>query len=284
MLGVGWTEMLVIGIVALIVIGPKELPAMMGRIGKFAGTIRRMGQDFQRELNKTTNLDEIKNLRTSVTQPLKATADAIRKEFNATTSTGAVQPSGVIKPADPKAESVVDEIKAAAGMAPAAAPAMTPTKTVLPFTAAAAAAQAAAANAPPATSAAPPIKAKRAPKVKLPAETPVVAADLPAPVKSIAPARKTAARKSIESPAPVEAIAPAKKPAAAKTAPTETAAAKKPAAARKPATAKPAAPTPAAVETAPAKAAPLKKPAAKATASKAPATRKPAAKPAAGKA
>ena len=47
MLGVGWTEMLLIGVVALIVIGPKELPALMHRVGKFAGTIRRMGQDFQ---------------------------------------------------------------------------------------------------------------------------------------------------------------------------------------------------------------------------------------------
>ena len=85
MLGVGWTEMLVIGVVALIVIGPKDLPVMMGRIGKFAATIRRMGSEFQRELNKTTGLNEITNLRNSVTAPLKATADAIRKEFNTTT-------------------------------------------------------------------------------------------------------------------------------------------------------------------------------------------------------
>ena len=43
MLGVGWTEMLVIGVVALIVIGPKELPALMQKLGRFAGTVRRMG-------------------------------------------------------------------------------------------------------------------------------------------------------------------------------------------------------------------------------------------------
>src|SRR5215475_6302209 len=123
MLGVGWTEMLVIGVVALIVIGTKDLPAMMRRVGQFAGTIRRMGSEFQRELNKTTGLNEITNLRNSVTAPLKATADAIRKEFNTTTATGEVKPSGAIKPADPKVESVVDEIKAAAGIAtPAAAP------------------------------------------------------------------------------------------------------------------------------------------------------------------
>ena len=118
MLGLGWTEMLVIGIVALIVIGPKDLPVVMNRIGKVAGQIRRMGTEFQREINKTTGLDEVRNLRTSITAPLQKTAEEIRKEFN-TMTPGGPKPSGVIKPADPAAESVVDEIKAAAGMAPA---------------------------------------------------------------------------------------------------------------------------------------------------------------------
>jgi sec-independent protein translocase protein TatB len=118
MLGLGWTEMMVIGVVALIVIGPKDLPLVMNRIGKIAGQIRRMGNDFQREINKTTGLDEVRNLRNSITAPLKKTSDEIRKEFNAMTPNGP-KPSGVIKPSDPKAESVVDEIKAKAGMTPA---------------------------------------------------------------------------------------------------------------------------------------------------------------------
>src|SRR3989337_799629 len=98
MLGVGWTEMLVVGVVALIVIGPKELPALMQKLGRFAGTVRRMGADFQRELNKTPGLDEVRNLRPSITQPLKATTDAIRKEFNTTTAAGVTKPSGALKP------------------------------------------------------------------------------------------------------------------------------------------------------------------------------------------
>lgn len=240
MLGVGWTEMLVIGVVALIVIGPKELPALMHRVGKFAGTIRRMGSDFQRELNKTTGLNEITNLRQSVTQPLKATADAIRKEFNTTTATGEVKPSGAIKPADPKVESVVDEIKAAAGIATpvaAAAPVMTPI-------------------AQPAEAPKAPVKAARQVKIKAPAASKVATADI-APAKKATPK----AKKPIDSPAPVEAIAPAKaaparkaavkvaKPVAkaegvaAKTAPAKAAKAvvAEPAAAKKPAAKKPAA-------------------------------------------
>ncbi|MHB1102615.1 MAG: Sec-independent protein translocase protein TatB [Devosia sp.] len=192
MLGVGWTEMLVIGVVALIVIGPKELPALMQKLGRFAGTVRRMGADFQRELNKTTGLDEVKNLRTAITAPLKQTTDAIRKEFNTIGSTGAVQPSGVIKPADPKAESVVDEIRATAGIKAAQTPA-----------------------APAVTAAAAPMvaprKAKRVVKAKPAPTAPVVATEL-APVKP-AP-KKTAAKVApVESPAPVEARAPVEKPA-----------------------------------------------------------------------
>jgi sec-independent protein translocase protein TatB len=196
MLGVGWTEMLVIGVVALIVIGPKELPAVMNRIGKFAGTIRRMGAEFQRELNKTTGLNELTSLRNSVTAPLRATADAIRKEFNSVTPSGTVEPSGALKPQDPKGESVVDEIKAAAGLAPGVA----------------------------STDAAPaaPAKPKRAPRIKaVQPDAPVVAADL-APLDAQKSATKPkAAPKPKATPATANTAAAAKgAPATAKSTPT----------------------------------------------------------------
>ena len=119
MLGLGWTEMLVIGVVALIFIGPKDLPVVMGRIGKVIGQVQRLGREFQREINKTTGLDEVRNLRTSITSPLKKTADEIRKDFNAIGKDGKEQPSGALKPTDPNTESVVEAIQQQAGMAPA---------------------------------------------------------------------------------------------------------------------------------------------------------------------
>lgn len=120
MLGVGWTEMLVIGIVALIVIGPKDLPMMMGRLGKAVSTIRRMGAEFQREINKTTGLDTVADLRRSITEPLKKSAAEITREFNKPLAGGGVAPSGAIKPAVAGTESVVDEIHQKVGMTPAA--------------------------------------------------------------------------------------------------------------------------------------------------------------------
>lgn len=208
MLGVGWTEMLVIGVVALIVIGPKDLPDLMNKIGRFAGSIRRMGQDFQRELNKTTGLDQVRNLRSTITAPLKATTDAIRKEFNATTASGTVEPSGALKPADPKAESVVNEIHAAAGM--------TPKPTPLPLTPKAAMEQAIAqklAETAPAASAAAPVAAAPLAPVPVKAARPKPKAKPEAAPDPVPAAPKAAARKrvaKVESPAPVEAIAPAK--------------------------------------------------------------------------
>lgn len=205
MLGVGWTEMLVIGVVALIVIGPKELPALMQKLGRFAGTVRRMGADFQRELNKTTGLDEVRNLRSAITAPLKQTTDAIRKEFNTISSTGAVQPSGVIKPADPAVESVVDEINAAAGIKAPPTPADAMREAV---TKAAAAPGIAAAATPIA-----PMKTRRATKAKAAPTTPVQSADLAPVPASPAPKRAAAEAKPVASPAPAKAP---RKPAAKK--------------------------------------------------------------------
>lgn len=189
MLGLGWTEMLVIGVIALIVIGPKDLPVVMSRVGKVVGQIRRMGSEFQREINKTTGLDEVRNLRNSIAAPLKKTSEEIRKEFNAMTPNGP-KPSGMIKPANPAAESVVEEIRAQAG---------------LPAAQSAEAATAAAAEPVPAVSA--PVKAKTPPRVKAAPTQPVVTTELgslepvphPAEAEPVAkPARKSRTPKVTE--------------------------------------------------------------------------------------
>jgi sec-independent protein translocase protein TatB len=51
MLDIGWTELLVIGVVALIVVGPKDLPMMFRALGRFTGRMRGMARDFQRAMD-----------------------------------------------------------------------------------------------------------------------------------------------------------------------------------------------------------------------------------------
>jgi sec-independent protein translocase protein TatB len=217
MLGFGWTEMLVLGVIALIVIGPKELPALMQKLGRFAGTVRRMGADFQREISKSTGLDEVRSLRNSITQPLKTTTDAIRREFNTTTPSGEVKPSGALAPADPKAESVVNEIHAAAGMkAPAR---FVPGRAeALPKPARKSAAESKALPGP-AAPATVPVRAKRVTRAKPAPSSPVAVADLEpvppepqqAPAASPVAAPKPARRASSKG-----AATPAAAPATAK--------------------------------------------------------------------
>jgi sec-independent protein translocase protein TatB len=217
MLGLGWTEMLVVGVIALIVIGPKDLPVVMNRIGKVAGQIRRMGSEFQREINKSTGLDEVRSLRNSITAPLKKTTDDIRKEFNAMTPTGP-KPSGVIKPTDPDAESVVDEIKAKAGMIPPkTADQIAAESGFKPAGPAPKAAKPAPAPAANATVKKAPVKAKAAPTrpVVTTELAPIEAVPAPAETQPVAkPARKPRTSKVVtEKPVPALPTEPADSPA-----------------------------------------------------------------------
>lgn len=113
MLSIGWPEMMIVAAAALIIVGPRDLPNMLRTIGKVAGQARRMGNDFRRELNKVAAVDDVANIKKSITQPLKDVRSDIDSEFNKITDKG-VEPTGVIKPTDPNTESVYDEIKSAA--------------------------------------------------------------------------------------------------------------------------------------------------------------------------
>lgn len=240
MLGIGWTEMLVIGVVALIVIGPKDLPVVMGRVGKIIGQIQRMGREFQREINRSTGLDEVRNLRSTITDPLKKTADEIRKEFNAIGKDGQQTPSGALKPTDPKVESVADAIKEKAGMAPVKS--STELATDYGFKPTAAKPVAGKKTTPPAFSDTATAKAAAKPAKKAAKPKPkAAAADAPAePVKAVRPrtvkavapetepapakpARKPRAKRAAIAEPGVDAVPAPKKPRAPRKKPAETA-------------------------------------------------------------
>jgi sec-independent protein translocase protein TatB len=63
MLDMSWGEIMVIGAVALIVIGPKDLPKALRTVGQVTGKLRRMAADFQGQFNEAmreAELDEVK--------------------------------------------------------------------------------------------------------------------------------------------------------------------------------------------------------------------------------
>ncbi|SLN77223.1 Sec-independent protein translocase protein TatB [Oceanibacterium hippocampi] len=63
MLDIGWAEMMVVAVVAIIVIGPKDLPKALSTVGKLVGKARAMAREFQsglEDIAREAELDEIK--------------------------------------------------------------------------------------------------------------------------------------------------------------------------------------------------------------------------------
>ena len=81
MFQIGWAEMMVIGVVALIVIGPEDLPDMFRQLGRFTAKLRSMGREFQRAMDqasKDTGLKDVAKDLAAVTSPKSMGLDAVK--------------------------------------------------------------------------------------------------------------------------------------------------------------------------------------------------------------
>jgi sec-independent protein translocase protein TatB len=159
--GIGGFEILVIGLVALLVVGPKDLPMLMRKVGQFVAKARGMANEFRASFDEMARQSELDDLRKEVEalrtgqgmHPLGAEAEAafkdIRKDLEApldapalaapaTVSTGVDEWPDEFQPAaEPVVESVVAEPKAKAAAKPktARAPAKSGAKTAAKATA-----------------------------------------------------------------------------------------------------------------------------------------------------
>ena len=72
MFDIGWSELVVIGIVALIAIGPKELPGVLRAVGHWVGKIRRMATEFQGQFQEAMREAEVADLKKQFDDASKA--------------------------------------------------------------------------------------------------------------------------------------------------------------------------------------------------------------------
>lgn len=112
MFDIGFSEIVVVGVVALIVIGPERLPKVARTLGHMAGRLQRYVNEVKADINREMELDELRKLQSQVR---KAAQDI---EQSVTQAAHEVQ-SGV--------RSMETELNEAAAMASEGAPAETPT-------------------------------------------------------------------------------------------------------------------------------------------------------------
>jgi sec-independent protein translocase protein TatB len=148
MFDISWTEFLLIGVVALIVIGPKELPAVMRSLGQWTRKIRSMAADFQNQFHEAMreaemadlkkqvddlasdvkNYDPLKDVRADVEGIGKDLDDRVKKAPEKRSSTGeasppdnaAAAPAAEALPITEAATELRDKEVAATGVGPVA--------------------------------------------------------------------------------------------------------------------------------------------------------------------
>ena len=66
MFDISWSELLILGVVTLVFVGPKELPALMRTLGKYAGVVRRHANEFKSQFDAAMREAELESMREEV--------------------------------------------------------------------------------------------------------------------------------------------------------------------------------------------------------------------------
>jgi sec-independent protein translocase protein TatB len=135
MFDISWTEFLLIGAVALVVIGPKELPGVMRSLGQWTRKLRGMAADFQNQFQEAMREAEMADLKKQVDDMAQGIKEDIKgydplKDVRADVeSIGGDLKKSLDSPAEPKAVEQKPEVNTA--------PALPDAGTVAPVAAAA---------------------------------------------------------------------------------------------------------------------------------------------------
>jgi sec-independent protein translocase protein TatB len=126
MFDIGWSELVVIGIVALIAIGPKELPGVLRAVGTYMGKIRRMASEFQGQFQEAMREAEMADLKKSVDEM----TDSATKSFTDFDPIGSVRKEIDSFTADPSATTPAPETVSPEAAAPSTPAPVAPETTI----------------------------------------------------------------------------------------------------------------------------------------------------------
>ena len=71
MFDISWSELLVIAVVAIVVIGPKDLPRVLRSLGRWTGQVKRMARDFQNQFNEALREAELDSVKKDIEDIVK---------------------------------------------------------------------------------------------------------------------------------------------------------------------------------------------------------------------
>ncbi|GAB1363409.1 hypothetical protein MASR1M32_26450 [Rhodobacter sp.] len=151
MFDIGWMELMLIGVVALIVVGPRDLPDMFRQLGRFTAKLRAMGREFSRAMEQAAQESGVKDVANDLRKaasPVSTGMDAMKnaadkfEKWDPLKSRPAPQTPAAATTAAATAAPVAADTPAATAAEPAAV-ATPPAPTMGPATAALAQKQAA---------------------------------------------------------------------------------------------------------------------------------------------
>ena len=126
MFDIGWSELVLIGVVALIAIGPKELPGVLRTVGQWMGKARKMAAEFQGQFQEAMREAEMADLKKGFDEVREAasgfTSNNIMTSLQKDVSS-ALNIADIDKPAEAKVTEAT-EANATPAIEPPAAPTM----------------------------------------------------------------------------------------------------------------------------------------------------------------
>ena len=100
MFDISWSELLILGIVTLVFVGPKELPVFLRTLGRYAGTVRRHANEFKAQFDAAMREAELDSMRKEVEQMQSSINAEVMQAKNTISEAGA---TAQVNPPSPSA-------------------------------------------------------------------------------------------------------------------------------------------------------------------------------------
>jgi sec-independent protein translocase protein TatB len=126
MFDISWSELLILAIVTLIFVGPKELPVFLRTLGRYAGTVRRHANEFKAQFDAAMREAELEGMRKEVEEmQASINSEVMRGKAafsEAGTSTRLDQPSSSVPALEPVSQAASEPTQPPMPAPPSAPP------------------------------------------------------------------------------------------------------------------------------------------------------------------